>query len=215
MLKSCVLLNFEFTWCSSVVPQSSEYEFEQSSFNVVNHHQSINRTSALVLTLHPLNNSEFIRFCPLLISLVNRVLTVSVGSICSTELPRQSPSDNQSVLCQSNVNNCNAPFVWPEPPVQVKVYQTKRILSKGFDFGRNFICKIMVHCSWIGNDGFSFADLEKYQKRCSTEKSKYTFEYQHDVIPVYDASKIDLRPSSIIVSHHRSWRRVFGILNLP
>jgi len=77
-------------------------------------------------------------------------------------------------------------------------------VSKRFDFAKNFICKIMVHCSWIGNDGFSFADLEKYQKRCSTEKSKYTFEYQHDVIPVYDASKIDLRPSSIIVSHHRS-----------
>ena len=61
----------------------------------------------------------------------------------------------------------------------------------------------MVHCSWIDNDGFSFADLAKYQKRCSTEKSNYTFEYQHDVIPVYDANKIDLRPSSIPVQHPR------------
>ena len=57
----------------------------------------------------------------------------------------------------------------------------------------------MVHCSWIGNDSFSFADLEIYQKRCSTEKSPYTFEYQHDVIPVYDVEKLDLRPSSIMV----------------
>ena len=56
----------------------------------------------------------------------------------------------------------------------------------------------MVHCSWIENDIFSFADLEKYQKRCSTEKSQYTFEYQHDVIPVYDVEKVDLRFSSTI-----------------
>ena len=63
----------------------------------------------------------------------------------------------------------------------------------------------MVHCSWIENDGFSFADLAKYQKRCSTEKSKYTFEYQHDVIPVYDADKIDLRLSSIMITRPRTW----------
>ena len=54
----------------------------------------------------------------------------------------------------------------------------------------------MAHCSWIGNDDFSFADLEKFQRRCSAEKSNYTFEYQHDVIPVYEADKIDLRSSS-------------------
>ena len=62
----------------------------------------------------------------------------------------------------------------------------------------------MVHCSWIDNDGFSFAELAKYQKRCSTEKSNYTFEYQHDVIPVYDVNKVDFRPSSIPVQHPRS-----------
>ena len=140
MLKSCVLLNFEFTWCSSVVPQSSEYEFEQSSFNVVNHHQSINRTSALVLTLHPLNNSEFIRFCPLLISLVNRVSTVLVGISrvnlfywTSLAVPiRQSVRQEMSTIA-------TPPFVWQRPPVQVKVYQTKRKPSKKIWFCENFI----------------------------------------------------------------------------
>ena len=68
----------------------------------------------------------------------------------------------------------------------------------------------MVHFSWIGNDGFSFADLEKYQKRCSTEKSKFALKYQHDVIPVYNAAEIDLRKSSSLLNVYLSIGHVRG-----
>lgn len=47
------------------------------------------------------------------------------------------------------------------------------------------------HCSWEGSS-FSFDALASLQATCASEKSTIAEEYQHGLIPVYNAATIDL-----------------------
>ena len=54
----------------------------------------------------------------------------------------------------------------------------------------------MEHFSWKESK-FNFGDLDEFQKQCSKQCSKYATEYQQNLIPVFDAGKINFAEPAV------------------
>ena len=52
------------------------------------------------------------------------------------------------------------------------------------------------HVSWEGST-FDFSKLAEFQKQCRDNKSKYATSYLNNLVPVYDAEKLDFHSKDV------------------
>ena len=69
----------------------------------------------------------------------------------------------------------------------------------------------MEHVSWL-NSKFNFDELEILQKKAREKPSKYACEYQHGVIPVYDANQIDFNDLNVQTDIYNIYYEYTGVI---
>ena len=69
----------------------------------------------------------------------------------------------------------------------------------------------MAHVSWK-NCEFNFGELETLRKKARENLSKYASEYQHGLIPVFDAEKIDFSNKDVQADIYNTYYDYTGVM---
>ena len=69
----------------------------------------------------------------------------------------------------------------------------------------------MEHCSWKGSK-FNFDELKTLQSICKENPSVFAEEYQHGLVPVYNASNIDINSPEVQMDIYNTFFEKSGCL---